>query len=189
MAVLETFAGEKYDDEMSNAYSVAFKQKKVAKLTAKNYLEDSVVPRRPIDWSLALAHRLANKENLARLDWQRAEQVARARLRDNPNTQFTEMEIAATLAWLGRTDEAAREVAPIEAAWREELQPARARMLALYSAAVGDAAKAVPYLRAGLDSNVFLTTKTLPLDPWFDKLRGQPEFEALLKEPAAKSVP
>jgi hypothetical protein len=58
-------------------------------------------------------------------------------------------------------------------------------MLALYYAALGEAAKAAPYLRVGLNTHVFLTTKTLPRDPWFDKLRGQPEFEALLQEPAA----
>ena len=49
---------------------------------------------------------------------------------------------------------------------------------------VGEAAQAAPYLRAGLNTQVFLTTKTLPRDPWFDKLRGQPEFEALLKDSA-----
>jgi tetratricopeptide (TPR) repeat protein len=157
-----------------------------ATLTAKNYLEDAVVPRRPMEWSLALAHRLQAKENLARLDWQRAEQNARARLREQPGNPFTAVEIAISLAWLGRTEEAAREVEPIEAAWREELNPARARMLALYYAALGDAAKAAPYLRAGLNTQVFLTTLTLPRDPWFDKLRGQPEFEAVLKEAAAK---
>ncbi|MBI5771428.1 MAG: TIR domain-containing protein [Verrucomicrobia bacterium] len=157
-----------------------------ATLTAKNYLEDSVVPRRPVEWSLALAHRLERKENLARLDWQRAEQRARARARALPGNNFTAIEVAIALAWLGQTAEAAREVAPIEAAWREELNPARARMLALYYAALGDAAKAAPYLRAGLNTQVFLTTQTVPRDPWFDQLRGQAEFEAVLKEFEAK---
>jgi Flp pilus assembly protein TadD len=155
-------------------------------LTAKNYFEDTVVPRRSKDWALALAHRLDGKENLARLDWQKAESVLRQRQREDSNNQTYPVELAATLAWLGRKDEAAREVAPIEAAWREELTPPRARTLALFYGAVGDAAKAAPYLRRAIVSSVFTTAYALRLDPWWDKLRGQPEFEALLKEPEPK---
>ncbi|MBI4623893.1 MAG: toll/interleukin-1 receptor domain-containing protein [Verrucomicrobia bacterium] len=152
-------------------------------LTAKSYFEDTVVPRRPKDWALALAHRLDGKDNLARLDWQKAESVLRQRQRDDPNSQTYPVELAATLAWLGRLEEAAREVAPIEAAWREELNPPRARALAWYYGAVGDAAKAAPFLRRALNSGVFTTAPALRLDPWWDKLRGQAEFDALIKEP------
>jgi hypothetical protein len=31
-----------------------------------------------------------------------------------------------------------------------------------------------------------MTTHTLRLNPWWDKLRSQPEFEKLLKAPATK---
>ncbi len=157
-----------------------------AALTAKNYFEDSVVPRRAKDWSLAIAHRLEGKDNLARLDWQRAESVLRQRLNDDPNNLSRVVELATTLAWLGRTDEALQLVAPAEAAAREEPSRQRSRPLGDFYAAIGDAAKAAPYLRQALNQTVFLTSKTLPLDPWFDKLRGQPEFEALLKEAARK---
>ncbi len=153
-----------------------------AALTAKNYFEDSVVPRRAKDWSLAIAHRLEGKENLARLDWQRAETLLRQRLSDDPNSQSRAVELATTLAWLGRTDEALQLVAPAEAAAREEPSRQRSRPLAYFYAALGDAAKAVPYLRHSLNQSVFLTSRTLVLDPWYDKLRGQPEFEAFLKE-------
>jgi len=51
---------------------------------------------------------------------------------------------------------------------------------------MGDARKAVPYLRGGVNSSAFVTSQTLPLDPWYDALRGQPEYEALLKELSAK---
>ncbi|MSU49098.1 MAG: TIR domain-containing protein [Opitutus sp.] len=153
-----------------------------AALTAKNYFEDTVVPRRPKDWLLALAHRVEKKENLARLDWQRAESLLRQRLRDDPNNQARVVELATTLAWLGRTDEALLAIAPAEAAAREEPTRQRSRPLADFYAALGDAAKAAPYLKQALNQTVFLTSKTLPLDPWFDKLRGQPAFEALLAE-------
>jgi tetratricopeptide (TPR) repeat protein len=158
-----------------------------ANLTAKNYFEDSVVPRRPKDWSLALAHRVEGKENLARLDWQRAETAVRERLRSDPNNQLLTYELATTLAWLGRNEEAARLIEPIEAAWREEPTRPRNRNLASFYAALGDAAKAAPYLNAGLDGGVFFTRKVVPLDPWFDKIRGAPEFAAAIKEkPAPK---
>ena len=160
-----------------------------ANFTAKNYFEDAMVPRRPKDWTLALAHRLAGKDNIARLDWQRAEPMLRARLRDDLGNQEIVMEIAITLAWMGRADDAAREAGPLEAAWREELTDRRARTLALYYAALGDATKAAPYLRRGLNTEVFFTSKTLPLDPWWDKLRGQPEFEALLNDPKDNAPP
>ena len=156
-----------------------------AALTAKDYFEDTVVPRRAKDWTLAIAHRLEKKDSLARLDWQRAETVLRQRLRDDPNNQMRVVELATTLAWLGRTDEALLAVAPVEAMAREEPTRQRSQVLADFYAAVGDATKAAPYIRQALNQNVFLTSKTLRLDPWFDKLRGQPEFEALLREPAA----
>ena len=155
-------------------------------LTAKNYFEDTVVPRRSKDWTLALAHLIDGKENLARFDWQKAESVLRQRRRDDPNNQTYVVELATTLAWLGRSDEAAREVAPIEAAWREELTFARARALAFYHAAAGDATKAAPYLRRALNSTAFTAVPAVRLDPWWDKIRGAPEFEALLKEAEAK---
>ena len=157
-----------------------------AGLTAKTYFDDLIITRHPKDWTLALAHRLAGKENLARLDWQRAEAVVRARLRDDPNNQVLASELATTLVCLGLTGEAAQTLAPIEAAWSEELNPPRARLLAQYYAAVGDAGKAAPYLRRGLDAGVFFTRKTIALDPWWDKIRGAPEFEVLLKEPMGK---
>ncbi len=53
-------------------------------------------------------------------------------------------------------------------------------------AGMGDAAKAVPFLRKALNARYTLTDRTLPLDPWWDKLRGQPEFEALLAEAKAR---
>jgi tetratricopeptide (TPR) repeat protein len=154
----------------------------LAGLTAKDYFEDSVIPRRPKAWSVALARRLENKESLARLSWQQAENVLRQRLASDPTTPVLQAELATTLAWLGRTDEALSLIAPIEAAAREEPSTRRSRVLADFYAALGDAAKAAPYLRHALNRTVFYTSHTVARDPWFDKLRGQPEFEAVLRE-------
>jgi len=157
-----------------------------AALTARTYFDDSVMPMRPKAWSLALAHRLAGKENLARNDWQAAAAVLRARLKDEPANNAYKVELAVTLAWLDQREEAARLIGEVEPLWREQPTLGGARLLALYYAALGDAARAVPYLQSKLDENVFTTRQVIPLDPSWDKIRGQPEFEALLREPVAK---
>ena len=155
-----------------------------AKLTARPYFEDLIIAG-PKAWGTAHAYRIAGKEALARQEWEAAEAVQRQRLREQPNDIET-VRLAMTLAWKGEAAEAARLVAPIEPAWREDLTKPAARDLARYYAAQGDAAKAVPLIREVLNYNSFLTDALLPLDPWWDKLRGQPEFEALLAEARAR---
>ena len=150
-----------------------------AGLTARNYFEDLIVAG-PKAWSTALAHRIAGQENLARQDWEAAEAVMRLRVRDQPGNIPEMARLAITLAWLGRNDEAASLMAPIESTLREQPGWRLARLVALYYAGLGDAAHAAPYLRAALYQSLFITPATLPLDPWWDKLRGQPAFDALL---------
>ena len=157
-----------------------------AALTARNYFDDSIVLLHPKSWSLALAHRLAGKDNTARADWQAAEAVLRQRLKDDSGNATYQVELATTLAYLGQRDEATRLIGAIEAVWKEDSTPLRVRQLAFYYAALGDAAKAAAYLPLVIDQSPFTSRKVLPLDPWWDKLRGQPEFEALLKEAAPK---
>ncbi len=155
-----------------------------AKVTSRLYFEDSVVDG-PKGWSTGLAYRLAGKEALARQEWLEAEAVQRKRLIDQPNA-VESLFLAITLAWLGKDQEADQVFAPIESAWREELNHWNSRQLARYYAARGDARRAVPYLRESLNYNSFLTDALLMLDPWWDKLRGQPEFETLLAEAQAR---
>ena len=156
-----------------------------AALTARNYFEDRVMPMRPKAWGLALAHRLAGKENLARADWQAAAAMLRARLQAEPGNNELKAELATTLAWLDQREEAARVMGEVEPLWKEQPTVWSPRWLAIYYAALGDSPRAAPYLVAVLDKNIFTTRRMVPLDPIWDKLRGQPEFEALLKLPAA----
>lgn len=155
-----------------------------AALSARNFFDDGVVPFRPKAWSLALAHRVAGKDNVARADWRSAEAVLRQRLKDEPGNHYYKVELAVTLAWLGEQDEAARLVGEVEPIWREQPDYKSPLLLALYYAALGDATRAAPYLKASLDRTVFTSRKLIAVDPAWDKLRGQPEFEALLKEPS-----
>ncbi len=157
-----------------------------AALTARTYFEDNVMPLRPKAWSLAVAHRLAGKENLARREWQAAEAVLRQRLKDNPTNATYQIELAITLAWLDQREEAARLVGAVEPVWLEETGMGRALLLARYYAAAGEAVKAAAYLTESLDTAVFQSRKVVPLDPWWDKVRAAPEFTAALKAPAAK---
>jgi tetratricopeptide (TPR) repeat protein len=153
-----------------------------AALTARAYFEDSVTPG-PKAWSVALAHQIDGKETLARQQWQAAEEVLRQRLRDHPEVGDDRARLATTLVWLGRADEAAREIAPYEASAREQPGARSAYLLAQYYAAQGNAALAAPHLARATNQHIFVTAPALRLDPQWDKLRGQPEFEALLKEP------
>ena len=156
-----------------------------AALTARDYFEDAVMPMRPKAWPLALAHRIAGKDNLARRDWEDAEAVMRRRVRDQPDDMRYQAELAITLAWLGRRDEAAKIIAMVEPLWREAPTFWTPETLALYYGAMGDAKRASPYLKATIDRSPFWSRRVMPLDPWWDKLRGQPEFDALVKTPLA----
>lgn len=155
-----------------------------AELTARNYFEDLAAMRRPKDWHVALVRRSEGKENLARLAWQRAEGVIRERLKDNTVDLGLQWELACTLAWLGRAEEADRTFAPIEAAWREEMIPFRAARIALYAAARGDGAKTALHLPAALNCHPTFTRHTLPRDPWFDLVREHPDVQRVLATPA-----
>jgi tetratricopeptide (TPR) repeat protein len=150
-------------------------------LTARDYFEDAIIAS-PKAWYVALAHRMAGQENQARLDWQAAEGVMRHRLQEQPDDSLEKVRLAVSLAWLGRDDEAARLVAPVESAWREQSDPSprTGRLLADYYAGLGDAVGAVRCLRVAFYRSALITPATLPLDPWWDKLRGQPEFEAFM---------
>ena len=158
-----------------------------AALTARNYFEDTIVMLRPKAWSLALAHRLAGKENTARADWQAAEVVMRQRLKEEPGDEIYRLELAATLGWLGQREEALRLIEPIEPVWNENPTWRRMRLLALAYAALGDAARTAPYLAKVIDQSPFTSRKMMPLDPWWDKIRSSSEFGAALQAAEAKA--
>ena len=112
--------------------------------------------------------------------------MLRQRLKGDPSNPFYQIELAITLAWLGQRDEAARLAGAVEPLWKEAAPNGAVRHLAHYYAALGDAKSAAPYLAVVLDGSPFESRKITALDPRWEKLRGQPEFEALLKTVAAK---
>jgi hypothetical protein len=156
-------------------------------LGTNEYLTDNLFSG-PKAWLTALAYEAVKQQNLARREWESAEALLRQRLRDEPaRGSIIHLHLAYTLARLGRAEEAAREIAPYTSQYREEPSTRRASFLATYHAALGDAAGAAPYLRYVLENGTNggyggFTVHLLRLDPMWDRLRGQPEFEALLKD-------
>jgi Flp pilus assembly protein TadD len=160
-----------------------------AALTARTYLDDGIMRGAKAFW-VALAYQLDGKAALARQQWEAAELVLRQRLADPAASPVDRALWAITLAWLGRREDAAREIAAFEATAREQAvstgTPPQVP-LAFFDAAMGDAAKAVAYARQGLNRTHFISDHTLALDPQWDKIRGSPEFVALLAEAKART--
>jgi len=149
------------------------------------YLVDNLFTG-PKAWLTALAYEAVKQQNFARREWEAAEALLRQRLRDNPaGGSIDHAYLAYTLARIGRAEEAAREIGPYASRYREEPSTRRASFLATYHAALGDAAGAAPYLRYVHENGSNggyggFTVHLLRLDPMWDRLRGKPEFEALL---------
>ena len=158
-----------------------------ASLTPQTYLSDLFAEANgPKAMTMALALHVAGKDALARQQWLAAEGVLQQRLRDQTDDPRDSAYLAITLVWLGHLDEAAQKIAPFEATTREQqpslLQIVQLTQLAQYYASLGDASKAVPIIRQVLNQRLALTDWTLNFDPWWDKVRGKPEFEALFAE-------
>jgi len=155
-----------------------------AALSTRPFLEDTLVSL-PRDLYIGLAYKLAGKTNLAQQHFRLAE--AANRERDTIGDPLTnQSRLAFIQATSGQTELARRTLAPVEAAWQEDLTPARARILARAYAGIGDAAKSVPYLEKVLNASNITTDHVLLLDPWWDPLRGQPEFERILDQARAR---
>ncbi len=92
-----------------------------AALTTVSYFTDNFKHLNgPKAMTLAMALHVAGKDGLAHQQWQAAEEVLRQRLRDHPDDLEATAQLAITLAWMGRSEEAAREITPVEAAVREQ---------------------------------------------------------------------
>jgi tetratricopeptide (TPR) repeat protein len=156
-----------------------------AALSIRPFFDDTYF-RGPKAWMLALAHRQAGRETSARLQWEAAESTLRTLLQATPNDLQHKLRLGVTLAWLGRTSEQAADAAILESVAKESNSPFVWHLAAQYYAGLGDAPRAVPYLRRVLNFRDTLSDRTLPFDPWWDKLHRTPEFETLLAEAKAR---
>jgi Flp pilus assembly protein TadD len=160
-----------------------------APLTANSYIADFVTRGGPKEFWEALAYRFQGKSALEREQWQQGVEVLRKRLQTRRDSSPDPARLATALVWLGRLDEAEREISLYEATYREQPKAEKALMLAMYYAARGDAKKAVPFLKDALNKYGGVSYPLLRLHPWWDKLRGQPEFEELLAAAPSPGAP
>jgi Flp pilus assembly protein TadD len=158
---------------------------KAAGLTARTYLDDDYV-RGPKAWLLAHAHSQAGKTSLALAQWRDAEVVLKQRLQATAENWSDQAGLAITLAWQDKQQEAAAMIVPLEAVAQETNQPLQQLYLAYYYAGCGDASKTAKYLERVLEKRELVTARTLPLDPWWEKVRTAPAFVALLANPASR---
>jgi tetratricopeptide (TPR) repeat protein len=147
--------------------------------TAADYFADAAF-RGPKAFMCALAFEHAGKSALAREQWAVAVEVLRKRLanaelRKEP-TDWDEWELGIALAWKGDAAGAAAIMSGVEAIEREDNDKGLAVQLARYYAGLGGAAKAVPYIRASAP----FTAVSVRINPWYCKIRGAAEFNALL---------
>lgn len=140
----------------------------------------------PSDYFVGRAHWQAGRKEAARLAWEAGLELTRTRLKTAPTDQALHLMQGELLALLGQRDEALR-----EAHLTEELQRFRPTWVTssvrIY-AQLGLADKAVPVLRAlrselGENNGWPLTAALLRLDPLWDKIRDDANFQQLLSQP------
>jgi tetratricopeptide (TPR) repeat protein len=154
----------------------------IAEQTSSTYIEHRFVFSGPVAWHTALAHHLEGNANLEIFHWDKAKKELGRRLEGDVGglRAHYRVQLATTLAWMGQTKEAQETVGLVEEEWNGARRTAgRARELAGYYAAIGDAKNAVPALERALAADSGpggLTERLLASDPWWDNLRDKPEF-------------
>ena len=151
-----------------------------AALTADTYIHDYVTLSGPKAYWLALAFAEEGKKSSEMEQWHEAERALRSRLGSRAPDGDDRARLAASLARMGRLAEAQSEIAPYEAAAREQPSMQRAALLAVYYASVGDSRHALPYISSALNQWGGLSYPLLRLHPFWDPLRGQPDFDRFL---------
>jgi tetratricopeptide (TPR) repeat protein len=154
-------------------------------LTAGDYLDDADY-RGPKAYLLALAYGVEGKQALADQQWDEGIRVTRERLEKLPS-DHDRLSLAVGLAWKGAKAEAAAIADPIEAEQRELQEPTFASLSAYYYAGIGDGANTVLNLRSMRRRFSHVQSRELEEDPWFDRVRHTPEFQAFLAESAPKT--
>jgi len=140
----------------------------------------------PKNYLVGLAQMLAGHKEAARAAWEAALAVVDVRLKPNPTDGGLHRMRGELLACLGRTEDALAEAKVSDEFARGRSAPWTSSVARIY-ALLGRPDLAVPILKRLLDprtstGNWPLTPALLRQDPLWDKLRGDPGFQALLTE-------
>lgn len=152
-----------------------------AAVTSTDYLDDFVF-RGPTAWMVALAYRLKGNAAAEVHEWKVAEAVMRKRLAADPLNADDHADLAVTLAWLGRTEEAKQEMAPVEALVKST------RLKAYFYAGLGEATRTAGALDTLVNGETLANYQELLRDPWWDKVRATPPFAALMAQAKAREL-
>jgi len=156
---------------------------------ADNFIHDSWFIG-PKDFLVGCAQAEAGRMEAAQIAWKSGLAVIDDRLQTAPGDTSFHLIRGELLGRLGREQDALAEARNVEELYRDQVYPWFLSPVRIY-AAIGRSDLAVPMLQRLLgqlgrssDFNVNwpLTRTLLRLDPIWDKLRGDPGFQALLAE-------
>jgi TolB-like protein/cytochrome c-type biogenesis protein CcmH/NrfG len=140
---------------------------------------------------VGLCEAQAGRPEAARVAWESGIALLRRRLQDTPNNPDEHLRLGELLAWSGQTEAALGEVKIFEQLTNGRGTDWTFSAARIY-AALGRADEAVPLLAnelvAAWPGRWPLTPALLRLDPLWDKIRGDPRFQALCVEPAATAA-
>jgi len=157
----------------------------ITALTSRPYLEDLTADC-PRDWLDAMAQIEAGHFSEARTYWEGAEAALRpliaASSADASRRRHYTAQLATTLARLGQREEAAKLAAEIESLTHDGMDSGTATDLAYYYLALGDGPRALACARV-----MGIQPYWLKYDPWWDPVRGTPEYEAVFAQQMKRS--
>jgi len=138
---------------------------------------------------VGLCEAQADRPEAARVAWESGIALMQKRLEAAPNNPDLHLRLGELFAWSGQGDAALREVKIYEQLTSGQQTDWTWSAVRIY-AALGRAAEAVPLLAHELSAPPSgrwpLTPALLRLDPLWDKLRGDPRFQALCAETPEK---
>jgi TolB-like protein/Flp pilus assembly protein TadD len=137
-----------------------------------------------------LAKKRSGDEAGARQFFENARRLAEKDIQQRPNDASAHANLAGALAWLGQRDPALAEVKRAQELLPESKDafdgPQITEALAQIYAIFGDAGSAVPILDGLLQRPSQVTVAVLKLNPVWDPIRNDPQFQALLEKHGAK---
>jgi len=140
---------------------------------------------------IGLAKKRSGDEAGARQFFENARRLAEKDIQQRPNDASAHANLAGALAWLGQKDAALAEVKRAQELLPESKDafegPQITEALAQIYAIFGDAGSAVPILDGLLQRPSQVTVAVLKLNPVWDPIRNDPQFQALLEKHGAKA--